>query len=92
MLMSEIRSVAEVAGAYVAEIRSSAKNLASDGTSVTKDRITSLVVNKNGMSLSKLSNKAKISVAKQITDDCGRITSVASLFEEKDQTLARGLK
>jgi len=92
MLMSEIRSVAEVAEAYVAEIRSSAKNLASDGASVTKDRITSLVVNKNGMSLSKLSNKAKISVAKQITDDCGRITSVASLFEEKDQTLARGLK
>ena len=45
MLMSEIRSVAEVAEAYVAEIRSSAKNLASDGASVTKDRITSLVVN-----------------------------------------------
>lgn len=88
--MSEIKSNAAVVKGYVTGIKSANDNLARDSASVTEDCNTNLAVNRNGTSLNELSKQAVNSISKQISDDCGRILSVAGLFEEKDSELARG--
>ena len=89
-LMSEIKSAPEVAEAYVAEIKSANDDLANDSASITEDYTTNLVVNTNSTELYELAKEATSLLSAQIAVDCGRLSSIALLFEEKDQALAGG--
>ena len=86
--MGEIKSTVAVANGYVSAINSANSDLVSDSVSITEDATTTLAVNSNSISLNNAIKQATNSISAQISDDCGRITSMATLFEEKDKALA----
>ena len=89
--MSEIKSATEVVEVYVAEIKSANDDLANDSVSITEDGETTLKVNENSTLLNASVKEAIGSITSQIYTDCGRIYSIASLFDENDSELAGGL-
>ena len=88
--MSEIKSSAKVVEAYVAEIKSANDELVNDSVSITEDGVTTLKVNRNSTSLNTSVKGAIASITSQTYKACGRIKSIASLFEEKDKELSGG--
>lgn len=88
--MSEIKSSVEIVEGYVSTIKAANEKLASDSLAITEDGETTLKVNSNGTTLNASAKGAIVSLSAQISADCGRLSSIATLFEEKDQSLAGG--
>ena len=88
--MSEIKSLSAIVDSYIARIKTANAKLASENIVVYDDDITNLSVNNNSTKLNLATAATIVSISSQISTDCERISSIAELFEEKDQSLAGG--